>query len=288
MVKSCTIWNDNQYTDNYRLGFDFEDDKKPDKIVLSNRDDDRGYNNPVRWEFEIVDKKYVDDADANLQRQITENATRIADHETRITNNEHTLADHETRITDNTHNITLADSRITQNSNDLNGLNLRVGTAETEINNLKLFKQHPLDKVFNVIVGQNYYRLHSYLTYIQDGKAVIQIEIDFYTENGINLNFELYTVLPWINLITLSPYHIENVPCCGVEIPLSQTPTISNQYAIVFDKDIKDVRAFTDVNLGTINQNGSTTADKMMLNTNTNMAGKNVYGRIFLTATFTY
>lgn len=288
MVKSCTIWNDNQYTDNYRLGFDFEDDKKPDKIVLSNRDDDRGYNNPVRWEFEIVDKKYVDDADANLQRQITDNATRIADHETRITNNEHTLADHETRITDNTHNITLADSRITQNSNDLNGLNLRVGTAETEINNLKLFKQHPLDKVFNVIVGQNYYRLHSYLTYIQDGKAVIQIEIDFYTENGINLNFELYTVLPWINLITLSPYHIENVPCCGVEIPLSQIPTISNQYAIVFDNDIKGVRAFTDVNLGTINQNGNTTADKMMLNTSTNMAGKNVYGRIFLTATFTY
>ena len=288
MVKSCTIWNDNQWTDNYRLGFDFEDDKKPDKIVLSNRDDDRGYDNPVRWEFEIVDKKYVDDADVNLQRQITENATHIAEHETRITNNEHTLADHETRITDNTHNITLADSRITQNSNDLNGLNLRVGTAETEINNLKLFKQHPLDKVFNVIVGQNYYRLHSYLTYIQDGKAVIQIEIDFYTENGINLNFELYMVLPWINLITLSPYHIENVPCCGVEIPLSQTPTISNQYAIVFDKDIKDVRAFTDVNLGTIIQNGSATVDKMMLNTSTNMAGKNVYGRIFLTATFTY
>ena len=126
MVKSCTIWNDNQYTDNYRLGFDFEDDKKPDKIVLSNRDDDRGYDNPVRWEFEIVDKKYIDDADANLQRQITENATRIADHEPRITHNEHELADHETRIANNTINITANAGQIASISGDVANLTTQV------------------------------------------------------------------------------------------------------------------------------------------------------------------
>lgn len=294
MVTNFIIWNDNHLTDNFRLLFEILNDAPPESVKLKCYDDDR-QGQPEKWTFEIVDKGYIDRADALLQTQITTNAANIQINANNIEINAQNmqanttqLRDHEQRITQNTSNITMADGRITQNSNDLNALNARVGTAETEINNLKLFKQQPLDAVFNVAVGQNYYRLHSFVTYVQNGKVVVQIEIDFYTENTVNLNFELYTILPWIKLVTLTPYHIENVPCCGIEIPLAQTPAVSNQYAIVYDNDIKDFRAFTDVNLGTINTNGSATADKMILNTKTNMAGKKVHGRIFLTMSFTY
>lgn len=294
MVTNFIIWNDNHLTDNFRLLFDLLNDNPPESIKLKCYDDDR-QGAPAKWVFEIVDKGYIDRADAILQAQITTNATNIQINANNIEINRQNIAsntaqiqDHEQRITNNTNDILVANGRITQNSNNINALNLRVGDNETEINRLKLFKQHPLDKVFNVEVGQNYYRLHSYVTYIQDGKATIQIEIDFYTENTINLNFELYTVIPWIDLKTLTPYRIENIPCCGVEIPLNQTPVITNTYAIVYDNDIKNVRSFVDSNLGTINQNGSATVDKMILNTSTNLAGKNVYGRIFLTMAFTY
>lgn len=200
MVKSCTIWNDNQYTDNYRLGFDFEDDKKPDKIVLSNRDDDRGYDNPVRWEFEIVDKKYVDDADANLQRQITENANRIADHETRITNNEHTLADHETRITDNTNSINTVQG-------DVANLTTRVATAEnTIVNNgarITALENRPqgdpyfVDRTYTVEIGTDWAFMHGYISYLYGNKCKITLEVDYQTDHDINIDVPFSAISPF-------------------------------------------------------------------------------------------
>lgn len=63
------IWNDNLYTDNYRLFFDEIDPDKPEKIILTKKDDDRN-NAPNKWEFVIVDKEYIDEADQYLQNQI--------------------------------------------------------------------------------------------------------------------------------------------------------------------------------------------------------------------------
>lgn len=200
MVKSCTIWNDNQYTDNYRLGFDFEDDKKPDKIVLSNRDDDRGYNNPTRWEFEIVDKQYIDDADAVLQRQITENATRIADHETRITNNEHTLADHETRITNNTNSINTVQG-------DVANLTTRVTTAENTIVNdgarITALENRPqgdpyfVDRTFTAEIGTDWAFMHGYITYLYGNKCKIAVEVDYQTDYDINIDVPFSAISPF-------------------------------------------------------------------------------------------
>ena len=207
MVKSCTIWNDNQYTDNYRLGFDFEDDKKPNKIVLSNRDDDRGYDNPVRWEFEIVDKKYIDDADANLQRQITENATRIADHETRITHNEHELADHETRIANNTMNITANAGQIASISGDVANLETRVtgNTNNISSNDARItaLEQRPqgdpyfVDRTYEVEVGTDWAFMHSYISYLYGNKCKICIEVDYQTEHDINFDVPFSAVSPF-------------------------------------------------------------------------------------------
>lgn len=69
MVKKVDIWNDNIYTDNFRLFFDDLDITKPEKIILTKADDDKN-NPPNKWEFEIVDKEYIDTADAILQAQI--------------------------------------------------------------------------------------------------------------------------------------------------------------------------------------------------------------------------
>lgn len=288
MVTDVTIWNDNQQTDNYRLGFSFEDEKKPDKIVLSNRDDDRGYNNPHRWEFEIVDKKYIDDADTVLQTQITTNQQNIQNNANNIQINAQNIAanttqlqDHESRITQNTNNIA-------QHTNDLNALNLRVGNNETEIANLKLFRQHPLSKVFNVIRGLDYYRLHSYVSYIQNGAVIVKVEVDFYTETGVNFSVELKDILPWIDVISTTPYNIENIPCCGHVIPLNQSPNVNDNYAITFDRDTNRTHAFVDSTLATINPNGSTSIDKMLLESNTSMTGNNSNGRYFITLAFTY
>jgi len=207
MVKSCTIWNDNQFTDNYRLGFDFEDDKKPDKIVLSNRDDDRGYNNPVRWEFEIVDKKYIDDADANLQRQITENATRIADHETRITNNEHTLADHETRIANNTSNIASNTGQLTLLQGDVANLETRVtaNTNNISSNDARITalehrpepETHYLDRTYIGEVGGDWAYCHSYISYLSDTSVSVTAEIDYQVENDLMLNVAFESISPF-------------------------------------------------------------------------------------------
>lgn len=76
MVKNVTIWNDNQYTDNYRLSFDVDGENPPEKLVLTETDDDKN-NPPEKWRFEIVGKEYIDNADANLQTQIDDATTRI-------------------------------------------------------------------------------------------------------------------------------------------------------------------------------------------------------------------
>lgn len=78
MVRKVDIWNDNVYTDNYRLFFDDLDTEKPEKIVLTKFDDDKN-NPPNKWEFEIVDKEYIDTADAILQAQIDVINEEIAD-----------------------------------------------------------------------------------------------------------------------------------------------------------------------------------------------------------------
>ena len=63
------IWNDNIRQGNFKLYFDDIDPEKPEKIVLKKTTEDR--QPPVKiWEFEMVDKQYVDDADAYLQMQI--------------------------------------------------------------------------------------------------------------------------------------------------------------------------------------------------------------------------
>ena len=74
--KNIVIWNDNQYTDNYRLSFDTVDDAPPEKLILTEKDDDKN-NPPEKWRFEIVGKTYIDNADQNLQTQIDDLDERV-------------------------------------------------------------------------------------------------------------------------------------------------------------------------------------------------------------------
>lgn len=84
MVERTDIWNDNQHTDNYKLFFEEIDESVPEKITLTTFDDDK--NNPNnKWEFDIVDKVYIDTADQLLQSQIDVHETRITSLETRVT-----------------------------------------------------------------------------------------------------------------------------------------------------------------------------------------------------------
>lgn len=69
MDKNVTIWNDNLSSNNYKMFFDEIDESKPDRIILNKKEDDK--NKPVeKWNFEIIDKTYVDTADKALQDQI--------------------------------------------------------------------------------------------------------------------------------------------------------------------------------------------------------------------------
>lgn len=295
MVTNFIIWNDNHLTDNFRLLFDILNDNPPESIKLKCYDDDR-QGQPEKWVFEIVDKGYIDRAVAILQAQITTNANNIQVNANNIKINRQNIAsnttqlqDHEGRITNNTNNINVANGRIAQNTNDLNALNLRVTNNETAINNLRLFKQHTLNKVFNVIHGLDYYRIHSYVTYVQNGAVIVKIEIDFYTESGVNFEAELNNILPWIDTTSLSPYSIENNPICGHLIPREQTPSINDNYAIVFDRDGMQTRAFVDTDLGVITNNrSSVNMDEMTLKCSTSQVGHNANGRIFLTLACTY
>ena len=295
MVTNFIIWNDNHLTDNFRLLFDLLNDNPPESIKLKCYDDDR-QGMPEKWVFEIVDKGYIDRADALLQTQITTNATNIQINANNIEINRQNIASntaqiqgHEGRITNNTNNINVANGRITQNSNDINALNLRVTNNENAINNLRLFKQHTLDKVFNVIRGLDYYRLHSYVTYVQNGAVIVKIEIDFYTENGINFEIDLKDVLPWIDVLSVTPYNIENNPMCGHLISREQMPNINDNYAIVFDRDAMRTNAFVDNDLGVINNiHSSLNMDEMSLKCSTHQVGQNANGRIFLTLACTY
>lgn len=200
MVKSCTIWNDNQYTDNYRLGFDFEDDKKPDKIVLSNRDDDRGYDNPVRWEFEIVDKKYIDDADANLQRQITENATHIADHETRITNNETNISNNASNIASNQGMITVLQgdvanltTQVTNNTNNITHNDARITVLEAQPKS----EHQYIDRTFISEVGTDWAYIHTYIDYLSDDHVTMTTTVDYQCLNDLVLNIPFESISPF-------------------------------------------------------------------------------------------
>ena len=295
MVTNFIIWNDNHLTDNFRLLFDLLNDNPPESIKLKCYDDDR-QGMPEKWVFEIVDKGYIDRADVILQAQITTNATNIQINANNIEINRQNIAsntaqiqDHEQRITNNTNNINLANGRITQNSNDINALNLRVTNNETAINNLRLFKQHTLNKVFNVIRGLDYYRIHSYVTYVQNGAVIVKIEVDFYTENGVNFEVDLKDVLPWVDVLSATPYNIENSPICGHLIPREQMPNINDNYAIVFDRDAMRTNAFVDNDLGVINNiHSSANMDEMSLKCSTHQVGQNANGRIFLTLACTY
>lgn len=97
--KNITIWNDNQYTDNYRLSFDTVDDNPPEKLVLTEKDDDKN-NAPEKWRFEVVGKEYIDNADQNLQTQIDDVVTRVDDIETKNTEQDTRLDDIETKNTE--------------------------------------------------------------------------------------------------------------------------------------------------------------------------------------------
>lgn len=295
MVTNFIIWNDNHLTDNFRLLFDLLNDNPPESIKLKCYDDDR-QGAPAKWVFEIVDKGYIDRANALLQAQITTNATNIQINANNIeinrqniASNTAQIADHEQRITNNTNNINVANGGITQNANEINALNLRVGANETEINRLKLFKQHTLDKVFNIIRGLDYYRLHSYASYVQNGAVIVKIEIDFYTETGVNFEVQLKDILPWIDVISTTPYNIENTAICGQIIPRAQTPSINDNYMIAFDRDTTRTQATTDNSLGIItNIHSSANMDEMYLNCSTSQVGQNSNGRIFLTLACTY
>ena len=165
MVKNCTIWNDNYSTDNYRLGFEFEDDNKPNEIILSNRDDDKNLDS-LRWEFKIVDKEYIDRSDTNLQNQIDTNRQNIQNNRNLINTNIQNIQNHENRITNleiNTFLHTYLKTKIVENMGSL-------------------------------------YRYLAYIERIKNNEVLVNIDIDLWCSptNFVD-RILLSDILPWIN-----------------------------------------------------------------------------------------
>lgn len=273
MVNKAVIWNDNQHTDNYELSFDFEDDKKPEKIVLSNRDDDRGYNNPKRWEFEIVGKDYIDNADAALQSQITTNSQNIQSNTNNISHNAANivanstqLADHENRITNNTNAITTI-------NNTLSHL--------TPIGATPIF-----DKVYSHKNPNQYFRYHSYISEMTDTKLTMAVEIDFHSNDDVFSKVDLWKFLPWVDFD-----NVTNLPVAkqvyGKTVQLNQVPAVSDIFGMFFDAGSGSIVKSDDLSLLRINANSTTEYPKMYISVS-HLNPKHVImsGRIFGTLTF--
>lgn len=287
MVTNFIIWNDNHLTDNFKLLFELLNNNPPESIKLKCYDDDRP-GQPEKWTFEIVDKGYIDRADALLQTQITTNTTNIQNNANNIAANSQHIADnalriqdHEQRITQNTNNITLANGRITQNASD-------ISTLTSRVNSMQASTQGALDKIYRAVIGGNFYRLHSYVSYVGHNKVNLDIEVDFYVEQDGKLAMKLKDIVPWIDVISASPYQIDNKPCCGVEIPLTQTPTIDERQAITFDYDNNIAKCFGAIDIGKIITNSSTTFDQMILECSSQKLKTKCYGRFFMRLVFTY
>lgn len=273
MVNKTVIWNDNQHTDNYELAFDFEDDKKPEKIVLSNRDDDRGYDNPKRWEFEIVDKKYIDDANANLQTQITTNSQNIQNNTNNISNNASNIAANSTQLADH-------ENRITNNTNAITTINNTLAhltpTGATPI----------FDKVYSHKNTNQYFRYHSFISELTDTKLTMAVEIYFHSNDDVFSKVDLWKILPWVSWdgATGNPVII---PVNGKNVQINQTPTISDIFAMFYDAGSGNIAKSDDLSLLRINVNSTTEYPKMYISVSyLNPKHIVMSGRIFGILTF--
>lgn len=273
MVNKGIIWNDNQNTDNYELSFEFLDDKKPEKIVLSNRDDDKGYDNAKRWEFEIVGKDYIDNADAALQNQITTNSQNIQNNTNNISHNAANiaanstqLADHETRISNNT-------TAITNINNTLAHLS---PSGATQI----------FDKVFSHNNASQYFRYHCYITELTVTKLKMTVEIDFYSIDDVFFKVDLWKILPWVSWdgATGNPVII---PVNGKNVQINQTPVISDIFAMFYDAGVGAIVKNDALRLLSMNANSTTEYPKMYISVS-HLNPKHIVmsGRIFGTMTF--
>lgn len=271
MVTDVTIWNDNQHTDNYRLGFEFQDENKPDEIILTNRDDDKGYNNPHRWEFKIIDKDYVDNADRLLQNQITTNQQNIQNNANAIAVNAQNIQANSTQLADH-------ESRITQNRTDINTIN----------NTLQHLNTHTMpifDKVYSHKNGANYFRYHSYITDVTDTEIKVGIEIDFASLDDIFSKVELWKFMPW-----LSYDNVTNQPVVkdvyGKTVQLNQTPAITDIMGIVYNSTNNALSREELTTFLHVDANSTTEYPKMYLTTSKFTGKVTTHGRIFATLTF--
>ena len=273
MVNKGIIWNDNQNTDNYEMSFEFVDDNKPNEIILSNRDDDRGYDNPKRWEFKIIDKDYVDNADRLLQNQITTNSQNIQNNTNNITHNAANIAANSTQLADHENRITNNTNAITTINNTLSHL---TPTGATLI----------FDKVYSHKNPNQCFRYHSFISELTDTKLTMAVEIDFHSNNDVFSKVDLWKFVPWVSWdgVTGNPV-IMSVN--GKNAQINQTPVISDIFGMFFDAGSGSIVKSDDLSLLRINANSTTEYPKMYISVS-HLNPKHVImsGRIFGTLTF--
>lgn len=136
MDKTVTIWNDNLSSNNYKMFFDEVEESKPDSIILNKKEDDK--NKPIeKWNFEVVDKVYIDTADDSLQEQIDENKEKISDLENAVDDLETEVKKHEIRLDsldDEVYSINEKTENLKDTSDDHE---VRIGTLETSVTDLE-------------------------------------------------------------------------------------------------------------------------------------------------------
>ena len=227
------------------------DNNKPEKIVLSNRDDDRGFNNPKRWEFEIIDKDYVDNADRLLQTQITTNSQNIQNNANNISHNAANIMANSTQLTDH-------ESRITNNTNEITSINNTLShLTPTGVNPI-------FDRVFMHNNAVQYFRYHSYITDMTATKLTLAVEIDFYSADDVFSKVDLWKIIPWASFD-----NVTNLPVTtqvyGKTVQLNQTPAISDIFAMFFDTGNGSIVKDDNLSLLVMNTNSTTEYPKMYI-----------------------
>lgn len=205
------IWQDNYSTDNYKLFFEADDQsKKPDKIVLSGRDDDKNLS-PNKWEFEIVDKTYIDSKNDEQDNRLTAIETHNEQQDTRLDDIEQHNSEQERRLdaidilnSEQNNRLTVIESHNERQDVNISNLNLLIENSNGEIEILKARKnvfERDIDIPTDIL---------NEINSLNDGTYQLTGDLTFYNTNNIGSNYSIGGILlKTEDNVTIDCFHVD-------------------------------------------------------------------------------
>lgn len=186
------IWQDNFSTDNYKLFFESDNQsKKPDKIVLSGRDDDK--NSPVnKWEFEIVDKNYIDSKNSEQDSRLTVIESHNEQQDTRLEDIEQHNSEQDRRLdsidvlnSEQDSRLTTIESHNERQDVNISNINLLIENSNEEIEKLKA-RKNVFERAIVIPID-----MVNEINMLSDGTYQIDGTLTFYDKNNIGVNYSI-------------------------------------------------------------------------------------------------